>query len=235
MVGTAHLGVRVNTKLKADPPHVLVDRVQIQQVLINLMRNAVEAMQDSATRRLDIGTAASEDGDVVISVIDSGAGIPPEIADAAVSAVRHQQDKRHGRRPHHFPVDRRSPWRPVVDVAERGRGNRFPLHASGPGREGRADMTNEPTVYVVDDDPAILDSIKVLVESEGFHVVTYRFGESTSWPAGRAPARRACLVADIRMPEMSGLELQQELNTRGTKLPVIIMTGHGDVPLAVAR
>jgi two-component system response regulator FixJ len=92
-------------------------------------------------------------------------------------------------------------------------------------------MTQEPTVNIVDDDPALLDSIKVLVESDGFNVVT--FGSARAFLASEGHKAEACLVADIRMPEMSGLELQEELNTRGSKLPVIIMTGHGDVPLAV--
>jgi two-component system, LuxR family, sensor kinase FixL len=81
LVGTAHIGVTVSTKLEADLPRVLVDRVQIQQVLINLLRNAVEAMQESPTRTLDVATLVSEDKDIVVSVADSGPGVPPEIAE----------------------------------------------------------------------------------------------------------------------------------------------------------
>ena len=80
MVGTAPAGVKLDTRLAADPAQVLVDRVQIQQVLINLMRNAVEAMQESRVRRLDIATE-TRDGRVTVSVADTGAGVPAEIAD----------------------------------------------------------------------------------------------------------------------------------------------------------
>jgi len=81
LVGTAHLGVKLNTRLEANPPHVLVDRVQVQQVLINLMRNAVEAMQDSRVRNLDIATESSDDAFATVSVVDTGTGVPPEIAE----------------------------------------------------------------------------------------------------------------------------------------------------------
>ena len=90
---------------------------------------------------------------------------------------------------------------------------------------------NEPVVYVVDDDPAVLDSVRWLVESVDLKVETY--------PSGRdfldsyQPHQPGCLIADVRMPGMSGLELQQELSARGYGIPVIIITGHGDLPMAI--
>jgi len=94
-------------------------------------------------------------------------------------------------------------------------------------------MSDETTVYIVDDDPAILDSLQALVESEGYRAIT--FGSAVDFLASDEPAGAAgCLIADVRMPGMGGLELQQELNARGVRLPVIIMTGHGDIPLAVS-
>jgi two-component system, LuxR family, response regulator FixJ len=85
-------------------------------------------------------------------------------------------------------------------------------------------------VLVVDDDTAIRDSLSALLESAGHAVKAY--------PSARTLLNDrilvgSCLLADVRMPEMDGLELQEEIGRRGIELPVIIMTGHGDVPLAV--
>lgn len=91
--------------------------------------------------------------------------------------------------------------------------------------------SDEQTVFVVDDDDAFRDSLELLFESVGLKVETY--GSAASFLEDLDPRRRGCLVLDVRMPGMSGLELQARLNERGIFLPVIFMTGHGDVPMAV--
>ena len=88
-----------------------------------------------------------------------------------------------------------------------------------------------PTVLVVDDDEPVRDSLQALLESAGYDVATYASGRALLAGIGRHDA--ACLVADIRMPEMDGMELQQEMARRQIALPVIFVTGHGDVSLAV--
>jgi two-component system, LuxR family, response regulator FixJ len=86
-------------------------------------------------------------------------------------------------------------------------------------------------VVVIDDDEAVLDSLRVLLEAEGFDVETF---ERASTFLQRFEGKLAgCLVTDIRMPEMDGLELLQALAARGPLPPVIVITGHGEVPLAV--
>ena len=90
-------------------------------------------------------------------------------------------------------------------------------------------MTNETLICVVDDDGAVRDSIRLLLESAKYAVKS--FGSAREFLAEKSAG--ACLIADIRMPEMDGLELQQEIVRRGSGIPVIIITGHGDVPLAV--
>jgi two-component system, LuxR family, response regulator FixJ len=85
-------------------------------------------------------------------------------------------------------------------------------------------------VFVVDDDADIRDSMRLLLEVAGFKVRSYT---SARQFLDDGVPRHGCLVADIRMPDMSGLELQEEVARRHLDLPVIIMTGHGDVPLAV--
>jgi two-component system, LuxR family, response regulator FixJ len=87
------------------------------------------------------------------------------------------------------------------------------------------------TVVVIDDDEAVLDSLRVLLELEGFNVETFeRASIFLERFEGKLPG---CLVTDVRMPEMDGLELLQALSGRGPLPPVIVMTGHGDVPVAV--
>jgi two-component system, LuxR family, response regulator FixJ len=88
-----------------------------------------------------------------------------------------------------------------------------------------------PTVFVVDDDQAICNSLRLLLKSVG--LATQTMGSATEFLAAYQQGQPGCLVLDVRMPGMSGLELQQELNLRGATLPVIFITGHGDVPMAV--
>ncbi len=88
-----------------------------------------------------------------------------------------------------------------------------------------------PTVYIVDDDAAVRDSIAELVESVGMRAEPY--GSGQAFFDTYAPQPPCCLVLDVRMPEMSGLVLQQRLQACGASLPVIVLTGHGDVPMAV--
>lgn len=86
-------------------------------------------------------------------------------------------------------------------------------------------------VFIVDDDADVRDSARMLLRSAGFDVET--FDSAKAFLASDAVARGGCLVADIRMPDMDGLELQEELIRRHVRLPIIIVTGHADVPLAV--
>jgi len=86
-------------------------------------------------------------------------------------------------------------------------------------------------ILIVDDDADVRDSLRALLESAGFDVRD--FDSAKAVLADGDLARGACLIADIRMPDMDGLALQEELVNRKVGLPVIIVTGHGDVPLAV--
>ena len=86
-------------------------------------------------------------------------------------------------------------------------------------------------ILIVDDDADVRDSLRALLESTGFDVRD--FDSARAVLADATIAQGACLIADIRMPDMDGLSLQEELVNRKVGLPVIIVTGHGDVPLAV--
>jgi len=86
-------------------------------------------------------------------------------------------------------------------------------------------------VMVVDDDSGVRNAMRILLKSVGLDSVLY--ASAQEFLAAYQPAQPGCLLLDIRMPGMSGLELQQQLNLRGAVIPVIFMTGHGDVPMAV--
>src|SRR5581483_10693259 len=87
------------------------------------------------------------------------------------------------------------------------------------------------TVFVIDDDEAVRNSLRLLLKSVGLPVKTYASAKEflPSYDANQP----GCMVLDIRMPGMSGLELLQQLNMSGSTIPVVFITGHGDIPMAV--
>jgi two-component system, LuxR family, response regulator FixJ len=92
-------------------------------------------------------------------------------------------------------------------------------------------MPADRLAYVVDDDEAVRDSLSLLLEARGYTVRS--FAAAAEFLAAAPTLRPGCLITDIRMPEMDGLELQQRLIERALQFPLIVITGHGDVPLAV--
>lgn len=89
----------------------------------------------------------------------------------------------------------------------------------------------DPTVFVIEDDPAIADAIRWLLNTVGLNVELFSNGQT--YLDIHDTTRRGCLVIDVRMPGMSGLELQERLVQRNNPIPIIIITGHGDIPMAV--
>jgi FixJ family two-component response regulator len=90
---------------------------------------------------------------------------------------------------------------------------------------------SKPTVFVVDDDEAVRGSLKLLLKSIDLPVIAYP--SAPDFLAAYRTDQAGCLILDIRMPGMSGLELQQQLNMRGAVIPVVFISGHGDIPMAV--
>jgi two-component system, LuxR family, response regulator FixJ len=88
-----------------------------------------------------------------------------------------------------------------------------------------------PSVFIVDDDEAVRNSLRLLVKSIGLNATI--LGSAQEFLAAYDPIQPGCLILDVRMPGMSGLELQQQLNLRGAVIPVVFITGHGDIPMAV--
>ena len=97
--------------------------------------------------------------------------------------------------------------------------------------DGRRAKAQEPIVYVVDDDPSLRDALSSLLRSVGMEVATFASApQLLAQPFANAPS---CIVLDIRMPEVSGLDFQAQLARTGNHIPVIFMTGHGDIPMSV--
>jgi len=93
--------------------------------------------------------------------------------------------------------------------------------------------TATPTVYVVDDDPQVCESLSLMVRSVGLEARTYLSAEAFLDGSHDMPSAPKCLVLDVRMPGLSGLGLQQTLAAQGLKMPIIMISGCADIPMAV--
>ena len=92
-------------------------------------------------------------------------------------------------------------------------------------------MDSTPTIFLIDDDLAIRDAVGLLLRANGLAVET--FASAVDFLESDAIHRPGCLLLDVRMPGMSGLDLQKRLHLLGCQIPVIFITGHGDVPMAI--
>ena len=92
-------------------------------------------------------------------------------------------------------------------------------------------MTTAPVVFVVDDDPSVRSSLKFLITTVGLHVETFDSAETALQRL--SPDAPNCLVLDVRLRGLSGLDLQNELAARNIQVPIVFITGHGDIPMSV--
>ena len=149
LVGAKDQGVRVRFQFDPGADLVLADKVQIQQVLLNLMRNAIEAMEDSPSARTGRLDAPRPDDDMVdVSVSDTGPGIAPEVAAQLVPAVRHHQAPGHGRRPVDLAHHHRGAWRADLGrtpIPGGGTVFRFTLRSGGQRGHRRCRLTPSST------------------------------------------------------------------------------------------
>jgi two-component system response regulator FixJ len=105
------------------------------------------------------------------------------------------------------------------------------IRSPATNQNGAISMNDRRLVHIVDDEDSVRNSIGFMLQTTGYSV--------RPWPSGAAflrdlrSAEPGCILLDIRMPEMDGLAVQQQLNARGAKMPVIVLTGHGDVSIAV--
>lgn len=99
------------------------------------------------------------------------------------------------------------------------------------GTFGGGGIGSDPVVLVVEDDELVRTSIDGLLRSAGYKVVTYP--SASDFLDANVPETVCCLITDVRLPQVSGLALQEELARRGQRLPIIFITGHGDIPMSV--
>jgi RNA polymerase sigma factor (sigma-70 family) len=92
-------------------------------------------------------------------------------------------------------------------------------------------MTGSPVVFVVDDDPSVRSSLKFLLSTVGLHVES--FDSADTFLRNNPPEGPSCLVLDVRLPGLSGLDFQRELAARKISIPIVFLTGHGDIPMSV--
>ncbi|HEU6451707.1 MAG TPA: response regulator [Gemmatimonadaceae bacterium] len=103
--------------------------------------------------------------------------------------------------------------------------------ASTRAKRASADSPGEPVVFVVDDDVSVRESLEALIRWEGWRVETFASArEFLSHTPGRAPC---CLVLDVSLPDLNGLELQRAIATDRSEIPIIFITGHGNIPMSV--
>jgi FixJ family two-component response regulator len=91
---------------------------------------------------------------------------------------------------------------------------------------------SDATIFIIDDEPAVRDALSMMIEQEGFKVKTYVGGET--FLADYQQEVLGCAIIDVRMPAMTGLELHKEMSKRNILLPIIFLTGHGDIPMSVS-
>jgi len=92
-------------------------------------------------------------------------------------------------------------------------------------------MTGAPVVFVVDDDPSVRSSLKFLLSTVGLQVES--FDSADTFLHKKRPDVPSCLVLDVRLPGLSGLDFQRELAARNIRIPIVFLTGHGDIPMSV--
>jgi RNA polymerase sigma factor (sigma-70 family) len=92
-------------------------------------------------------------------------------------------------------------------------------------------MTGAPVVFVVDDDPSVRSSLKFLLSTVGLQVES--FDSADTFLQNNPPDTPGCLVLDVRLPGLSGLDFQRELAARKIRIPIVFLTGHGDIPMSV--
>ena len=225
-------GVTTHTELAPDLPVLHGDRVQLQQVLLNLVMNACDAMATTARddRQIILRTDVAGDGAVRISVADCGDGIAPDKLEQVFEPFFTIQAPRHGPWPGRMPDDHHGARREVVGQQQPGARRDLSFHPDL--RQSSVPMNHPtPTVFVVDDDSAVLKSLTRLLRSAGLTVAT--FSSPAEFLDRHDPMLPGCLVLDVAMPGLNGLELQQALRADGHDRCIVFLTGHGDIPMSV--
>jgi len=229
MVGAKEMGIRLLFELSPNADQVIADKVQIQQVVLNLMRNSLDCMVNSPVRTLTVATELDDEDMVEVSVTDTGPGIDPEVASRLFQPF--VTTKAEGMGVGLVDLVGRSS-KPTAGRSGLNRGRAaVPASALPFGARKRTIMLKPPQVHLIDDDEAMRTSLSFLLDSAGLSNAVYASAEA--FLDGITDEVSGCVITDIRMPGMSGMELVSFLKSKVAQLPVVVITGHGDVPLAV--
>src|SRR5208283_2645855 len=220
--------IHVSLELEDDLPQVFIDKIQIQLVLFNLVRNAMEALERSLRREIGIKTyAARTERSKSRSGTQAQASTRAWLISCLPSISRQRSMV--------WESGCRSASRLSTPTAA-GCGRPIPLEVVRPFillfQSLNQSMANNCKVLIVDDDKGVRASLAALLRTAVFEVETY--GSGPEFLQAWTPERCGCVLIDVRMPGMSGLQLQTQLAEQGITLPVIVITGHADVPMAVA-
>ena len=220
--------VEIVLELAEDLPPVQGERVLLEQVVFNLARYALDTVRaQTGERRITLKTAFDAQL-VYVEVCDTGPGVDPALGEHIFDSLVTGKQEGLGMG---LTISR--------SIIEAHAGTlRYALNPEGGNtfmfslaREAAVMNPYEPTVYIVDDDDAVREALGALLGSVCLRYESFASAEAFLAVANRQ--MRGCLLLDVRMPGMSGLELQRKLQDQGVGLQVIIITGHGDVPMAV--
>ncbi|MCC6609901.1 MAG: response regulator [Burkholderiales bacterium] len=232
-------GIEIALDCADSLPKLIGDRIQIQQVLLNLLLNAVDAVAGNATGRRRVTVLArSSSGGVSVAVSDNGCGMD----DAARARIfqpfftTKPGGMGLGLPICHTIVAAHGGTLAVDSAPGRGSTSRLelplvPAETAHPAAREVMRTASEGTVFVIDDDPAMRRALGRQLEAAGYRVEPFASAQDYLDRAP-APAGAACIVSDVRMPGLSGLDLQASLARAARDLPMVFISGHGDVAIA---
>ncbi|MHC4214982.1 MAG: PAS domain S-box protein [Planctomycetota bacterium] len=234
-----HHNIKVELKISEPESMVLVDVIQIQQVLLNLIRNAIEAMEDVSPgqRRLTIETSASNGDFLEVAIADTGPGLLESTEQKIFDSFYTTKTNGLGMG---LPICQsiiENNGGKIWAVAPAGSGSVFKFTLPKAKKGANQYMENQvmseakPTLFVVDDDEAVRNTISLLAKTVSLNVEV--FSSADEFLETYEPGRSGALVLDVRMPGKSGIMLQEELANRDISLPIIFLSGHGDIQMAV--
>ena len=206
-----------------------IDKVQIQQVVVNFVRNGIEAMEGAADKSLALGTSPAANGMVEVWVSDRGAGLSEAAASTLFEPFRSTKPGGMGiglsiSGRSSKPMEGGSGQISILSAA-RSSASRYP--ACMPRRVAMS----EPRVHLIDDEDSVRNAMSFILDMADLPSRSYASALEFLDVAGSI--REGCVVTDLRMPHMSGLELITRMKQLGLGLPVVMISGHGDIPIAV--